>query len=183
MVTLEFGIVVSLERHVDPPLARNLVAEKHDVAIAFGNLDIVALEVGAVQRRNIVLAVRESFNEIPNHLGDEVRRARIDVVMRIVFEETDRSKAVTQTGITRHATGLLSIESVRRSVFHAWSIGNTNRTNIETQNVGIANQRLGQFDILLDGAKAIGIEKQLFHQLNILVINIIRLITNVGEIE
>ena len=74
MVPLVTLVVVLQERHVHPPFACNLMA-KEDNILTITDLHIEALEVGALQGRDVVLTVGEAFNEVPNHLGDEVGRA------------------------------------------------------------------------------------------------------------
>ena len=183
MMPLVTLVVVLQERHVHPPFACGLVAEEDDIVLVFTDLHDITLEVVALQGGDVILTHGEAFDEIPNHLGDEVSCARVDVVVGVVFEEADRRELVAQSGLTRHAAGLFTVEAVGRGVFHARGVGGTDGRDVETQEVGIADKWLGQFDVLLDVAQTIGIEEQLFHQLNILCVNIIRLVADVGEVE
>ena len=88
MVPFVTLVVVLQERHVHPPFASDLMAEEYHI-LTITDLHIEALEVGAFQSGDVVLTIREAFDEVPNHLGDEIGRARIDVVVWVVFEETD----------------------------------------------------------------------------------------------
>ncbi len=87
MVPLIALVVVLQERHVHPPLARDFVAKEDHIVLSFTDLHDVTLEIVAFQGRDVVLAVREAFDEVPNHFGDEVGCARVDVVVGVVLEE------------------------------------------------------------------------------------------------
>ena len=90
MMPFVTGIIGMHERHVDPPFASDFVAEEDDVFLSFSNLYVKPLEIIAFHSWEVILTVAESLYEIPNHLGNQIGCARIDVVMGIVFEETDR---------------------------------------------------------------------------------------------
>ena len=180
LVTL---IVVLQERHVHPPLACDLMAQKDYIVLIVTDLYDVSLEIVAFQGGDVVLTAGEAFDEIPDHLGDEVGRARVDVVMWVVFEETDGRELIAQSSIARHAASLFAVEAIGGGVLYTRCVSGTNSRDIETQEVGVADKRLGLLDVLLDAAQTIGVEEQLFHQFNILCINIIRLVANVGEVE
>ena len=89
VVPLVFLVIVLQERHIHPPFACDLVAKEDNIILILTNLHDVTLEIVAPKGRDVILTAREALDEIPNHLGDEVGRARVDVVMRIVFKETD----------------------------------------------------------------------------------------------
>ena len=74
MMPLVTLVVVLQERHIHPPFACNLMA-KEDHILTITDLHIEALEVGALQGWDVVLTVGEAFNEVPNHLSDEVGSA------------------------------------------------------------------------------------------------------------
>ena len=75
MVPLVTLVVVFQERHVHPPFARGFVAKENDVILVVADLYVIALEIGAFQGGDVVLSHREAFDEIPDHLGNEVGRA------------------------------------------------------------------------------------------------------------
>ena len=95
MVPLVALVVILQERHIHPPLACNLIAQEDYIILIITNLYDVPLEIVASQGRNVVLAARKAFYEVPNHLSDKVGRSRVDVVVRIVFKETDGRELVT----------------------------------------------------------------------------------------
>ena len=68
-------VVVLQERHVHPPFACDFVTEKDHVFLSFTDLDDESLEVGTFQGGDVVLTAGEAFDEIPNHLSDEIRCA------------------------------------------------------------------------------------------------------------
>ena len=74
MVPLVALVVVLQERHVHPPLARNLMAKENHI-LTVSDLHDIAFEVVAFKSRDVVLAVGKAFHEVPNHLGDKVSRA------------------------------------------------------------------------------------------------------------
>ena len=88
-------VIVLQERHIHPPFACDLVAKEDNIVLILTNLHDVTLEIVAPKGRDVILTAREALNEVPNHLGDEVCCARVDVVMRIVFEKTDGREFVT----------------------------------------------------------------------------------------
>ena len=105
-------VVVLQKRHVHPPFARDFVAKENHIVLILTDLYDVTFEVSAGYGRDVVLAVGEALDEIPDHLGDEVGRARVDVVVRVVLEEADGREFETQSGIARHAAGFLTVEAV-----------------------------------------------------------------------
>ena len=103
--------------------------------------------------------------------------------MRIILEDAYGGEFEVQSGIACHAAGVFAVEAVGRCVFQAWGVGGTEGPHVNAKDVGIANQWLGLLDTRFYDAEAVGIEQQLFHQFYILIINIIRLVADIGEIK
>ena len=131
----------------------------------------------------VVFAVVEAFDEVPEGLSRHVGGLMAVVVERVELEDAEAVGLVAHTGIAHHLAQLFAVEAVRHGVAVGWGVALAHGTEIDGEEVGVADEGFGTFHVVLHLAEAVGVELEVVHELYVWLSYKVCLISDVGMEE
>jgi hypothetical protein len=175
--------VFTADGHFHPPAFAFMALVKNYFVLKIFHCNGILDEIVFLIRGEIAFTAVEPVDKVPDHLRGELGSNPLPVEPGVSFIDADGGQLIAQACITYDLADLFPVKAVGGGIGVAGRVGGPDGPHIHGDHIGIPYHRLYFLHIGPYHPETVGVEIEVFHKVDGLLVDKVGLEADIGEIE